>query len=515
MSDKKIETEPTEPVVDSTQESVAEVSPTDTELPVEKITPKEVTEPVEASTEEPDKSVEEGSITEEAIAETPETAITEESAEAKAVVETPVSEESTKVATETKAVAESTVSEESTEAKAVVETTVSEESTKVATEVVAETEAVAETTVSEESTETKAVAETPVTKSTEAVAKAVVETTVSEESTETKAVAETPVTKSTEAIAKAVVEATVSEESTEAKAVAETPEKTTADNKAKAKTRTKAKTRAKAKTKTTASPKKKKRRKKLTPEEEEAILALKKGQHMAGKVKNITEFGAFVDLGIAQDGLVHISQLSRQKVEKPEDMVTEGQEVDVWVKKVDKKRGRISLTMIRPVTLRFKDIAAEAELEGTITRLEPYGAFIDISSERDGLVHISEITHEYIKHPEDVLTVEEKVKIKVLKVDHKKRQVDLSIKALLPPPPPKEETASNKKSNSRRRSSKKPKEVVIEEVPMVTAMAVAFSSLKEEDGADNKGNRHAYNRAKEKKAMASILDRTLAVENSE
>ncbi|MDM8521154.1 S1 RNA-binding domain-containing protein [Anaerolineales bacterium HSG6] len=445
MSDKIIETEPTE-VVDSTpsQEPVAEVSPTavDTEPSTEKITPEVVTDPVEASTDEPDKSVEEGSTTE---AVTAEVTVTEEASSQEPVAEV------SPTAVDTEPSTEKITPEEVTEP---VEVSTDEPDKSV--EEGSTTEAVtAEVTVTEE---------------------AVTEETVTAETTVTEEPPQAVEEEATEVVAKAVT---------------------------------------KNKTEATTPPKKKKRRKKLTPEEEESILALKKGQHMAGKVKNITEFGAFVDLGIAQDGLVHISQLSRHKVEKPEDVVTEGQEVDVWVKKVDKKRGRISLTMVRPVTLRFKDIAADAELEGTVTRLEPYGAFIDISSERDGLVHISEITHEYIKHPEDVLTVEEKVKIKVLKVDHKKRQVDLSIKALLPEPPPKEVPATNKRSNSPRKSFKKPQVPVIEEVPMVTAMAAAFSSLKDGDSASAANDRHVRNRAKQKKAMASVLDRTLAVETPE
>ena len=162
-----------------------------------------------------------------------------------------------------------------------------------------------------------------------------------------------------------------------------------------------------------------------------SILNLKPRQHLTGKVKNITNFGAFVDISLPQDGLVHISELARQKVDKVTDVVSEGQEVDVWVKKVDKKRGRISLTMVKPITRRFRDINEDDELEGVVTRLEPYGAFIDIESDREGLVHISQITHDYINHPEEALTIGDNVKVKVLKVNRKKRQVDLSIKALL------------------------------------------------------------------------------------
>jgi transcriptional accessory protein Tex/SPT6 len=239
-----------------------------------------------------------------------------------------------------------------------------------------------------------------------------------------------------------------------------------------------------------------------------SILSLQKGQRLTGVVKNITNFGAFIDLGIAQDGLVHISELARRKVENVSEVVSQGQEVEVWVKKVDKKRGRISLTMIRPVTLKMKDIQEEAELEGVITRLESYGAFIDIGSERDGLVHISQITHEYIKHPADVLTPGDFVQVKVLKVNRKKRQIDLSIKALLPPPEP---------------EVKQPVEPIVEVVPephveevvaneadpMPTAMAIAYAALQHETGEKGAGAM-SKGKKKTKKDMDDIIQRTLA-----
>ena len=105
----------------------------------------------------------------------------------------------------------------------------------------------------------------------------------------------------------------------------------------------------------------------VEPSDGVSIDNLKIGQHLHGTVKNITEFGAFVDVGIPQDGLVHISKLAKWKVEKVEDVVSLGQEVDVWVKKVDKKRGRLSLTMIKPISLRLRDIEEEAELDGTVS----------------------------------------------------------------------------------------------------------------------------------------------------
>jgi small subunit ribosomal protein S1 len=242
-----------------------------------------------------------------------------------------------------------------------------------------------------------------------------------------------------------------------------------------------------------------------------SIHNLQIGQRLTGKVKNIADFGAFVDIGIAQDGLVHISELAKQKVEKVTDVVSQGQEVEVWVKKVDTKRGRISLTMIKPISMKLRDIAEEAELEGVITRLEAYGAFVDIGTDRDGLVHISQITYDYIKHPEDVLNVGEQVKVKVLKVNRKKRQVDLSIKALLPPPPPPEEV--KKVEEVKPQSRPETVEEVVEAEPLPTAMAIAYAALQGESPLtkSSKNLNLAKNKGKnKKKEIDDIVARTLA-----
>ncbi len=245
-----------------------------------------------------------------------------------------------------------------------------------------------------------------------------------------------------------------------------------------------------------------------------SIHTLQIGQRLTGKVKNIADFGAFVDIGLPQDGLIHISELSKQKVEKVTDVVSPGQEVEVWIKKVDSKRGRISLTLIKPVTLKFKDIAEETELEGTVTRLEPYGAFIDIGADRDGLVHISQITHDYIKHPQDALSVGQKVNVKVLKVNRKKRQVDLSIKALLPPPPPPEEVKKVEPVKPVEPVKEKEAEY-LEEEATPTAMAIAYAasqgeSLSSKSGKDLSASK---GKGKRKREMDDIVARTLAGRN--
>ena len=236
------------------------------------------------------------------------------------------------------------------------------------------------------------------------------------------------------------------------------------------------------------------------------IFNLKPRQYLTGKVKNITAFGAFIDLGLPQDGLVHISELARKKVEKVEDVVSVGQEVDVWVKKIDRKRGRISLTMIKPIARRIRDINDEDELEGTVTRLEAFGAFVDIDSERDGLVHISQITHDYIKHPQESLEIGQKINVKVLKVNRKKRQIDLSIKALLPPPiveqAPEPKTKKGKNT--------KPEFVLEEQEPVPTAMAVAFANLQEGDD-DTEGDQAGGTKEsiRRKRQQEELIARTL------
>lgn len=202
-----------------------------------------------------------------------------------------------------------------------------------------------------------------------------------------------------------------------------------------------------------------------TPKAEDApfpasILDLEPGMELKGTVKSITDFGAFVDIGIAQDGLVHISELERRRrVKKVDDVVQVGDEVQVWVKKVDKKRGRISLTMIRPVTRRFRDLKPDTVVEGVVTRIEPYGVFVDIGTGRDGLVHVSELTEGYISSPADVVSTGDKVKARVLKVDRKARKVDLSMKEFTEAPAP-----------------PAPEPAVEDDEPLPTVMALAFQA---------------------------------------
>lgn len=196
-------------------------------------------------------------------------------------------------------------------------------------------------------------------------------------------------------------------------------------------------------------------------------IPLKVDQKLTGKVKTLADFGAFIDLGMAIDGLVHISELARRRVQNVKDVLSEGQEVTVWVKSVDTERGRIGLTMIKPIERRYSDIKEGDVLEGEVKRIEGFGVFVDVGLEREGLVHVSELSHEFVKSATDVVSEGDTVQVKVLKVNARKKQVNLSIKALLEPPAKSEEELVKE-------------EYVMEEVdeePMPTAFAAAFAKI--------------------------------------
>jgi len=188
----------------------------------------------------------------------------------------------------------------------------------------------------------------------------------------------------------------------------------------------------------------------LEPPEVHDLSEIKRKTHFSGTVMKTTLAGAVVDIGVGTPGVVHISQLQSGPVNRVEDIIQPGQIVDVWVHRVVPKKNRIELTMVKPLDLEWREIIKDSVLKGKVTRLENFGIFVDIGAERPGLVHISEITHEYIKTPNDVVQEGNEVEVKVLSVDKKKKQIKLSMKALEEPPVPiakeKKATKPNKTS---------------------------------------------------------------------
>lgn len=164
-----------------------------------------------------------------------------------------------------------------------------------------------------------------------------------------------------------------------------------------------------------------------TPDSAPAV-ALEPKTKLSGKVLKTTLAGALVDVGQPLPGVIHISQLSQNEINKVEDIVQEGQEVEVWVKRV--RKDRIELTMIEPLAYEWKEIQPDQIVKGKVVRLETYGAFVDFGAERPGLIHVSELTHGYVKTASEVLKEGEEIEAKVLDVDRRKRQIRLSMKAL-------------------------------------------------------------------------------------
>jgi small subunit ribosomal protein S1 len=161
---------------------------------------------------------------------------------------------------------------------------------------------------------------------------------------------------------------------------------------------------------------------------------LKRKTQLTGTVVKTTLAGAIVDIGMETPGVVHISQLQKDPVNRVEDVVQIGQSVDVWVRRVYPQKGRIELTMIKPLDLEWRELKKDMVVKGKVTRIEKFGVFVDIGAERPGLVHVSELTHDYIRDPGEAVKEGEEVEVKILAVNRQKKQIKLSIKALEEPP---------------------------------------------------------------------------------
>ena len=194
-------------------------------------------------------------------------------------------------------------------------------------------------------------------------------------------------------------------------------------------------------------------RKELVQAEREAkrqavMEKLVAGDVVEGKVARLTNFGAFIDLG-GVDGLVHVSEISYERVNKPADALKVGQEVKVKVLSVDAEKGRISLSIKQTLPEPWEQVpeqVAEGDvLEGIVKRLTSFGAFVEVLPGVEGLVHISQISHKHIATPNEVLTSGEKVQVKVLSVDAADHRLALSIKALQEKPAVEKKEAAPKK----------------------------------------------------------------------
>ena len=158
------------------------------------------------------------------------------------------------------------------------------------------------------------------------------------------------------------------------------------------------------------------------------------GKHYNGVVKNLTDYGAFVDIG-GVDGLVHISELSWDRIKHPSEVVKVGDEVDVYIKSLDRENGKVSLgykkTEDNPWERLRNDYPVGSVFTAPVVSITKFGAFVRVLPGIDGLVHISEISNERVEKVSDVLKVGDEVTVKLIEADFEKHRVGLSMKAAL------------------------------------------------------------------------------------
>jgi transcriptional accessory protein Tex/SPT6 len=250
-------------------------------------------------------------------------------------------------------------------------------------------------------------------------------------------------------------------------------------------------------------------------EEKPVVRLLAVGQQVSGVVKRVSDFGAFVDIGVGRDGLVHISELSPRRVAKVTDVLQQGQEATFWIKKLDRDRNRISLTMIEPGTKTIRNMDKGDIVQGTVTRIMPYGAFVDIGIGRDALLHVREMGERFIAKPEDVVQVGELIDARILDISRRRARVDLSIKGLRPEPEP--EPAPEPERNTTPEPEPEPEAAdPFEDMEVLSPIEAALRKAMKESGAklnlrkDNDRRSKKNESARARAMQEELLARTLS-----
>jgi small subunit ribosomal protein S1 len=239
--------------------------------------------------------------------------------------------------------------------------------------------------------------------------------------------------------------------------------------------------------------------------------ALEPKTKLKGKIAKITIGGAIVDLGMELPGVIHISQLQKEHLTRVEDAIEIGQEVEVWVRRA--KKDRVELTMIEPLGLEWREMKPEMVIKGQVVRLESYGAFVEIGAERPGLVHVSEVAHGYVKDPSQVVKVGDDVDVMVLEVNRRKKQIRLSMKAVLPEPEEDLTKPRRGRGAGGRKKSKSVADMMAEiedeepKAPEHTAMELAWQAALERADSNKKGSKK--DKKESSQAQEDILSRTL------
>jgi small subunit ribosomal protein S1 len=234
------------------------------------------------------------------------------------------------------------------------------------------------------------------------------------------------------------------------------------------------------------------------------VKDIKPKQRYSGTVLKTTLQGALVDIGSEKPAFIHISQAvkdgdPRVQINSIEEVLEVGQELEFWVKRV--KKDRIELTMKEPLALEWREIKPGMTVKGTVVRLESFGAFVEIGAERPGLIHISELSHSYVRTPGEVVREGDEIEAKVLEVNRRKKQIKLSIKALQELP---ENLQMHQRGGRPQQQEPEPQE------PELTAMEIAMRQAMERADQDEETPKKKSKKSKGSSAeQDDILSRTL------
>jgi len=221
-----------------------------------------------------------------------------------------------------------------------------------------------------------------------------------------------------------------------------------------------------------------------------------------GTIKQIGLHGALVDIGLPYEGLLHISQLTASgEVDAVSEAVEVGDEVTVWVTEVQPEQKRVSLTMVEPPDVTWEELQEGQVYTGTVTRIEQYGAFVNVGAERPGLLHVREMSTGYVEHPSELMSVGDEIEVRVRKVDHQRQRIDLTRQGLqeeLAQEPEPEEAAEEE-----------------EELTPQTAMEIAMERAKADRQHGEGERRRSKKRKREDAEQEEILERTLEQHSGE
>ncbi len=217
--------------------------------------------------------------------------------------------------------------------------------------------------------------------------------------------------------------------------------------------------------------------------------ALEIGSEVSGTVRRHGVYGALVDIGTGQDAMLHISQLAENEERRFEEVAQLGSEITAYVYKT-RQDGYVALTMEQPPQIPWATIRQGSIYPGEVIRVEDFGVFVDFGAERPGMVHVSEMSDEYVRAPSDVASVGQQVQVRVLKKNGRSRQIDLTMKAA-------------------------PEDILIgddedDEDALPTAMAQAFQrAMQNEPSGKSQSSQQRQSRSAHRDRQEEILARTL------